>query len=108
LSFACLILFFIGAPLGAIIRRGGLGLPVVFSVIFFIIYHIISITGKKYVDAGHLSPFVGMWISSVILLPVGIFLTYKATTDAPLLDKDAWIKGFQLVYNLHKRFTNRS
>jgi lipopolysaccharide export system permease protein len=108
LSFACLILFFIGAPLGAIIRKGGLGLPVVFSVIFFIIYHIISITGKKYVDAGQLSPFIGMWISSAILLPVGAFLTYKATTDAPLLDKDAWIKKFQLICNLPKRFTNRS
>ncbi len=108
LSFACLILFFIGAPLGAIIRKGGLGLPVVFSVIFFIIYHIISITGKKYAGAGHMTPFIGMWISSAILLPVGIFLTYKATTDAPLLDKDAWIKGFLRIKNFPKRIFKRS
>ncbi len=97
LSFACLILFFIGAPMGAIIRKGGLGFPVVISVIFFIIFHIASITGKKYVIAGVLAPEVGMWIASALLLPIGIFLTYKATNDAPLLDADAWHKVFKLL-----------
>ena len=97
LSFACLILFFIGAPMGAIIRKGGLGFPVVISVIFFIIFHIASITGKKYVIAGVLAPEIGMWIASALLLPIGIFLTYKATNDAPLLDADAWYKVFKML-----------
>lgn len=97
LSVACLILFFIGAPLGAIIRKGGLGMPVVISVIFFIIFHIMSITGKKYVLAGVLEPLVGMWIASAILLPIGIFLTYKSTRDAPLLDADSWIKRMKTI-----------
>ncbi len=97
LSFACLVLFFIGAPMGAIIRKGGLGFPVVISVIFFIIFHIASITGKKYVIAGVLIPEIGMWIASAILLPIGIFLTYKATNDAPLLDADNYRKFFRSI-----------
>lgn len=90
LSIACLILFFIGAPLGAIIRKGGLGLPVVVSVFFFVIFHIISITGEKYARAGILEPQIAMWLASAVLLPLGIFLTYKATTDSPILEADAW------------------
>ena len=92
LSIACMILFFIGAPLGAIIRKGGLGMPVVVSIFFFVIFHIISITGEKYARAGLMEPFMAMWLASAILLPVGIFLTYKATTDSPLLDSDSWKK----------------
>lgn len=95
LSFACLVLFFIGAPLGAIIRRGGLGLPVVVSVLFFVLFHIISITGEKSVKSGVVDANVGMWIASVVLLPLGIFLTIKATTDSPLLDSEAWMKYFK-------------
>lgn len=95
LSIACFILFFIGAPLGAIIRKGGLGMPVVVSIIFFVIYHIISITGEKYARAGVLQPEIAMWLASGILLPLGIFLTYKATTDAPLLDAESWGKFFK-------------
>lgn len=100
LSLACLLLFFIGAPLGAIIRKGGLGLPVVISVIFFIFFHIASITGKKYVLAGVLVPEVGMWIASALLIPIGIFLTYKATNDAPILDADGWRKAFKFILDL--------
>lgn len=92
LSIACFILFFIGAPLGAIIRKGGLGLPVVVSIIFFVMFHIISITGEKYAKAGVLPPEIAMWLASAILLPMGVFLTYKATTDSPILDADAWNK----------------
>ena len=95
LSIACLILFFIGAPLGAIIRKGGLGMPVVVSIFFFVIFHIISITGEKYARAGLIEPHLAMWLASAILLPVGIFLTYKATTDSPLLESDAWNKLFK-------------
>jgi len=91
LSFACLVLFFIGAPFGAIIRKGGLGLPLVISVVFFVIYHVISMTGKKSVIAGGMDPILGMWLSSIVLLPLGILLTYKATNDSPLFDVDSWI-----------------
>lgn len=94
LSFACLVLFFIGAPLGAIIRKGGLGLPVVVSVLFFILFHILSITGEKYAREDVLDVATGMWLSTAILLPVGFFLTLKATTDSPLMDTDAWKKYF--------------
>jgi len=92
LSIACLILFFIGAPMGAIIRKGGLGLPLILAVLFFVLYHVISMTGEKSANAGALTPMVGMWLSSIVLLPIGIYLTYKATTDSPLLDADAYVK----------------
>lgn len=97
LSFACLVLFFIGAPLGAIIRKGGLGLPVVVSVLFFIMYHIISMIGEKSALQDAMPVTQGMWLSSVILLPLGFFLTYKATTDAPIMDSDVWNKGIRLL-----------
>ncbi|MCF8309774.1 MAG: LptF/LptG family permease [Bacteroidales bacterium] len=99
LSFACIVLFFIGAPLGAIIRRGGLGLPLVVSVLFFVMYHIISITGEKYAEAGTVPVYQGMWIASAVLLPLGVVLMIKATTDAPILDADMWSKFFTRLVN---------
>lgn len=95
LSFACIILFFIGAPLGAIIKKGGLGMPVVVSILFFVSYHILSITGEKFAREGVFSPAKGMWLSSLILLPIGIFLTMKATTDSGLFDKESYLKVFR-------------
>jgi len=95
LSIACLILFFIGAPLGAIIRKGGFGLPVVMSVLFFVIFHIISMIGEKSAREGVLNAFEGMWLSSLIFLPIGILLTIKATTDSPLFDSDVWARLFK-------------
>jgi lipopolysaccharide export system permease protein len=92
LSAACLILFFIGAPLGAIIRKGGLGLPLVISILFFLFYHILTTMGYKYAKEGVMDPGAGMWLASVVFLPVGIFLTLKATTDAPVFDADVWKK----------------
>jgi lipopolysaccharide export system permease protein len=94
LSFACLVLFFIGAPLGAIIRKGGLGLPTVISILFFILYHILSMIGEKSALKGAMGVTGGMWLSSVILLPLGFFLTVKATTDSPIMDMDVWNKLF--------------
>lgn len=91
LSFACLILFFIGAPLGAIIRKGGIGLPVVISIFLFLVYHVISITGEKFAREGVLHPWQGMWLSSGILLPVGIFLSYKSVTDSSLFDISIYV-----------------
>lgn len=102
LSFACFILFLIGAPLGAIIRKGGLGLPVVVSICFFLVFHIISISGEKLAKDGAISPLYGMWLSSAILLPVGIFLSYKATKDSALFDKDAYINMFKKFFNRGK------
>lgn len=102
LSIACLVLFFIGAPLGAIIRKGGLGMPLIISVVFFVIYHVISMTGEKSVKAEEMSPIVGMWLSSAILLPLGVFLTYKATTDSPLLDTEAWHRFIQRFFKRRK------
>jgi lipopolysaccharide export system permease protein len=95
LSFACFVLFFIGAPLGAIIRKGGLGLPVVFSTIFFVSFHVMSITGEKFAREGILNAATGMWMASIILLPVGVFLTYKATTDSALFEGDAYRRWFK-------------
>ncbi len=95
LAVSCMVLFFIGAPLGAIIRKGGLGLPVVMSVLFFLLYHIISTIGEKYAKDGSLSPAVGMWIAIFVLAPLGAFLTYKATVDSVLFDADfykRWVK----------------
>lgn len=79
LSFACLIFFFIGAPLGAIIRKGGMGLPVVISVLFFVIYYIISTVAERMAEFGDLNMFLGVWISSIIIFPIGLILTFKAT-----------------------------
>ena len=101
LSLACIVLFFIGAPLGAIIRKGGLGMPVVFSILIFIIYHIISITGMKLVKQGELPALIGMWMATATLVPLGMFLTYKATTDSVLLDSTYYTslaKKFKVIF----------
>ncbi|MDR2041664.1 MAG: LptF/LptG family permease [Tannerella sp.] len=95
LSFACLIFFFIGAPLGAIIRKGGLGMPTVISVLLFIFYYIIDSIGFKMASNGMWAPWEGMWLSSAVLLPLGIFLTYKAINDSVILDADTYIDGFK-------------
>jgi lipopolysaccharide export system permease protein len=92
LAFACLIFFFIGAPLGAITRKGGLGAPVVISVIMFIIYYIIDNTGYKMAREALWPCWAGMWLSSMVLLPIGIFLTYKAATDSALFNPEVWLK----------------
>ncbi len=103
LSIACLVLFFIGAPLGAIIRKGGLGMPVVVSVVFFILFHILSITGEKLAKEGTLLPYQGMWMATIILLPIGGFLTYKATSDSALFDIDAYINPIKNLFVKKKK-----
>ncbi|GAB1414857.1 hypothetical protein MASR2M117_02630 [Paludibacter sp.] len=92
LSFACLIFFFIGAPLGAIIRKGGFGFPVVISVLMFVIYYIIDLTGYKMARENIWEAYQGMWLSSSVLLPIGVFLTYKAAIDATLFSPDTYVK----------------
>ena len=95
LSFACIIFFFIGAPLGAIIRKGGLGMPVVVSVFMFIFYYIIDNSGYKLARDGRWEVWEGMWLSSAVLLPLGIFLTYKAVKDSAVFNPDAYINFFK-------------
>jgi lipopolysaccharide export system permease protein len=97
MSFACLVFFFIGAPLGAIIRKGGLGTPAVISILFFVIYYVISISGQKLVEEDVVGTFTGMWAASYILLPIGIFLTYKATTDSAILNIETYLMFFKKI-----------
>lgn len=97
LSFACIIFFFIGAPLGAIIRKGGLGMPIVISVFLFIFYYIIDNTGYKMAREGRWAVWEGMWLSSEVLLPLGIFLTYKAVNDSAVFNRDAYVNFFRKV-----------
>ena len=97
LSFACFVLFMIGAPLGSIIRKGGLGLPLVFAVVFFLIFHLLNMFGEKFVRQGILPPMVGMWLSTIVLIPIGIFLTYKAMHDSQLFNKEFYYRFFRRV-----------
>ncbi len=97
LSFACLIFFFIGAPLGAIIRKGGLGVPIVISVLLFIVYYIIDNSGYKLARDGRWAVWEGVWLSSEVLLPLGIFLTYKAVNDSAVFNPDVYLNFFKLI-----------
>jgi lipopolysaccharide export system permease protein len=86
IAFACILMFFIGAPLGAIIRKGGLGLPIVFAITIFITFHFINVFGKKLAQEDGIAPFLGAWMSTFILTPVAILLTHRATNDKGLFD----------------------
>ena len=96
LPVSIFIFFLVGAPLGAIIRKGGLGTPIVISVIFFVIYYIISMTGEKMAKEGTWSSLLGMWISSIVLFPIAVYLTNKATNDSALLDFDWYLGKYRL------------
>lgn len=100
LSISCLIFFFIGAPLGGIIRKGGLGMPVVISILIFIIYYIIDTTGAKMARNGTWIIWTAMWISTLILAPVGIFLTYKSNNDSVVLNIDTYINWLRKVIGI--------
>ena len=95
-----ILMFFIGAPLGAIIRKGGLGLPIVFAVIIFISFHFINTFGKRLAEENGIDPFLGSWLSSIILTPLAILLTYRATNDIGSFSLDVITVPFQ---NLIKR-----
>ncbi|MDD5149366.1 MAG: LptF/LptG family permease [Flavobacterium sp.] len=98
IAFACFLMFFIGAPLGAIIRKGGLGLPIVFAILIFISFHFINTFGKRIAQEDQLSPFVGAWLSSFILTPLAILLTYRATNDIGLINMDVLLAPFQKTF----------
>lgn len=97
LALACILFFFIGAPLGAIIRKGGFGMPVVVSIVLFILYYIISLIGEKVAREGLWSVATAMWISSAVFIPIGIFFTYQAVTDSTLLLSDAYKSFFNRI-----------
>lgn len=97
LSVACLVLFFIGAPLGSIIRKGGLGMPLVVALIFFMIFYLLNIFGEKFTKDNILDPVAGMWLPVIVLSPVGFFLTYKAMHDSQLFNKEFY---YRLIKNI--------
>lgn len=100
LSIACLLLFLVGAPFGSIVRKGGLGLPLVASVAFFVLYYVIGMICEKAVRESALGP-EGMWISSLVMLPIGIVLTLQATTDSSFFDASSWRKFFLRLFKWH-------
>ena len=95
LAVSCILLFFIGAPLGAIIKKGGFGLPLVISLLLFILYYVLNIFGEKLAAEGTLPSFLGMWLSTILFFPLAIFLTYKASTDSKLFDADSYLRFFR-------------
>ena len=97
LSVACLVLFFIGAPIGSIIRKGGLGLPLVTALVFFMIFYLLNIFGEKFTKDAVLPPIIGMWLPVIILAPVGFFFTYKAMHDSQLFNKEFYYRLIKRV-----------
>lgn len=98
IAYACILMFFIGAPLGAIIRKGGLGLPIVFAVLIFITFHFINTFGKKIAQENEITPFLGAWMASILLTPLAILLTYRATNDIGLINLDVILAPFQKLF----------
>ena len=96
-SLACMVLFFIGAPLGSIIRKGGIGLPLVVAIGFFLVFHLLNVFGEKFVKEDLASPFAGMWFAVMVLTPIGVFLTYKAMHDSTLFNKDFFKRQLKVL-----------
>jgi lipopolysaccharide export system permease protein len=97
LSFACMVLFLIGAPLGSIIRKGGLGTPLVFAVIFFVVFHVVSTIGERLARNGVMTPWGGMWMSTIVLVPIAGFLIYKALNDSQLFNREFYFRLFKNI-----------
>ncbi len=97
LTYAIIVLFFVGAPLGAIVRKGGFGAPVVIAALLFMLYFVLNSIGESLVDTGAVSPFWGMWFASVVLTPIAFILMYAAANDSPLFDKDTWKDMFKVI-----------
>lgn len=104
LSAACLVLFLIGAPLGSIIRKGGLGTPLVFAIIFFVVFHLFNTFGEKFVKSEQSTPMLGMWLSTLVLIPIGIFLTYKAMRDSQLFNQEFYYRSFKQLREFLAKF----
>jgi len=104
LSAACLVLFLIGAPLGSIIRKGGLGAPLIFAIIFFVTFHLLNTFGEKFVKSDQTSALVGMWLSTLILIPIGFFLIYKAMRDSQLFNQEFYYRSFKQLRSFLANF----
>lgn len=105
LSIACMLFFFIGAPFGTIIRKGGLGMPMVSAVIIFVAYYMVMVSGEKFAKEGVMSPFMGTWLATLLMVPLGIFLTYKASVDSAIFSSEAYSRFFK---KLIKRFARKT
>ena len=105
-SLACLIMFFIGAPLGAIVQKGGLGMPVVISIVFFLLFWILSISGEKMAKEKVIEVYQGMWMATAFLFPLGFFFTYKATTDSAMFNIDSYFNFFKKIVGIKKKVEN--
>ena len=103
LAIACIILFFVGAPLGAIIRKGGMGLPMVIAILLFLTYHFIGIFAKNSAEDGTIHPFIATWLSTLILFPLSIWLTYRATTDQGIIDMDSFFDRLKNIFTKFKK-----
>ena len=108
LSVACIVLFLIGAPLGSIIRKGGLGTPLVFAIVFFVVFHLLNTFGEKFSKEGVVPPLEGMWLSTLVLIPIGAFLTFKAMRDSQLFNREFYFRTFKQVKIFLSTFRNPS
>ena len=104
LAFSCIILFFVGAPLGAIIRKGGLGMPLILAVCFFVIYYVLNTIGEKISREMIVEPWQGMWLPSALFSVLAIYLLYKANNDSPVFNQDWYVRNFGKVRRL---FSNK-
>ncbi len=103
LPIACFIFFIVGAPFGSIVRKGGLGAPLVASTLCFIVYYVVGMIAERATRSGSLPVEIGMWLANMVFLPIGIYLTYKATADAPVLDAENWKKLFDRFLSLFRK-----
>lgn len=108
LSLACIILFLIGAPLGAIIRKGGLGTPLIFAIVFFMLFYFSSTVGEKFAKENAIATWAGMWMPTFVLLPIGFFLTYKAMRDSKLLNNETYMRLLESIKNFIPTFHKRA
>jgi lipopolysaccharide export system permease protein len=103
LAVTCIILFFVGAPLGAIIRKGGMGLPLIVAIVLFLTYHFIGIFAKNSAEDGTLQPYIAAWLSTLIMLPFGVWLTYRATTDQGIFDLDEFRNRIKKLFKKNNK-----
>lgn len=103
LSFACVLLFLIGAPLGAIIRKGGLGMPLVVAIAFFVVFHIMSVTGEKLANSGAVDIWVGMWMATAMLLPIAFILIIQARNDSQIFSKEWYLRAWKVTKSLFSK-----
>jgi lipopolysaccharide export system permease protein len=106
LALSCIILFFVGAPLGAIIRKGGLGLPMIIAIVLFLTYYFLGVFSYNYAKEGNISSYLGAWIPTFVMLPLGIFLTLRATKDKGMLQLNFSVKQLPQLISKFVRSKN--